>query len=252
MFHPLETACQDVSSFVRCPPFICTRLLAYALCFLVCPCVCQDVSSFGNSLSRCVIFRQVARSFVSLCFVCCSVCIGLSGCFILWQQPVKMCHLSSGGPFILYALCFVCCSVCIGLVCPCVCQDVSSFACQDVSSFVRWARSFVRAYALCFLVCVFLVCVLVCVYWSVRMFHPLPVKMCHLSSGGPYVYAFVSLALCVVLCALSPVSVRMRAKCIMRCTILLSTVCLLQHVSLQAPLPNEHPTRSRHLTRNTR
>ncbi len=50
MFHPLATACQDVSSFV-------------------------------------VLFVNID---VAVCPLC------LSGCFILWQQPVKMYHLSSG------------------------------------------------------------------------------------------------------------------------------------------------------------
>ena len=116
------------------------------------PCVCQDVSSFRNSLSRCVIFRQVTRpcihSFVLVLVcvtVCMCVCTGslcLSGCFIVWQQPVKMFHLSSGDPsvYTLFVLVFVCVTVCVCM--HWVLVSVRMFhalatACQDVSSFVR-------------------------------------------------------------------------------------------------------------------
>ena len=107
-------------------------LVTLVLCVVVCtlgPCVCQDVSSFGNSLSRCVIFRQVARPFsyalVTLVALCCSVYIGslclsescvcqnvsffgnsLSRC-VIFRQVAR--------PF-SYA-CALCCSVYIGSLC---------------------------------------------------------------------------------------------------------------------------------------
>ena len=84
MCHLLSAACQDVSSFVRWTFII--------IIYPFCPLCCQDVSSFVSSLSRCVIFCQVDiyyyLSFLSLV---------LSRCVIFCQQPVKMCHLLSGG-----------------------------------------------------------------------------------------------------------------------------------------------------------
>ena len=90
----------------------------FVLCVCVCVCVsgrlgrrvCQDAPSFGNSLSRCSIFRQVTL----LSSVCVCVCVWvfgsscMSGCSILWQQPVKMFHLSSGDPFVLRVYMCVC------------------------------------------------------------------------------------------------------------------------------------------------
>ena len=86
------------------------------------PRVCQDAPSFGNSLSRCSIFRQVTLlSSVCVCvWAFGSLC--MSGCSILWQQPVKMFHLSSGDPFVL------CVCMCVsGRLGPRVCQDAPSF-----------------------------------------------------------------------------------------------------------------------------
>ena len=86
------------------------------VCVRVCvsvlgPCVCQDVSSFGNSLSRCIIFRQVAWLFVNINLALC------------------VCHVDG-------SLC-VSRRVCVSVLGPCVCQDVAT-ACQDISSFVRF------------------------------------------------------------------------------------------------------------------
>ena len=88
IFHPSATACQDVSSFVRWP-FMYTLFvnINLALCVSVLgPCVCQDVSSFGNtfgnSLSRCIIFRQVARTlFVNINL---ALCVSRRVCVLLY------------------------------------------------------------------------------------------------------------------------------------------------------------------------
>ena len=96
MFHLLATACQDCHLSSGDPSmytlfvlvFVSVTVCVYALG----PCVCQDVSSFGNSLSRCVIFRQVTRPCIHCCFSHC----------------VRHC-------------------VCVYALGPCVCQDVSSF-----------------------------------------------------------------------------------------------------------------------------
>ena len=124
------------------------------------PCVCQDALSFGNSLSRCSIFRQVTL----LSSVC--VCVGafgslcMSGCSILRQQPVKMFHLSSGDPFVLC----VCLCVCVsGRSGPCVCHDAPSFG----NSLSRC--SIFRQVTLLSSVCV---CLGVWVLVYVRMLHP--------------------------------------------------------------------------------
>ena len=76
----------------RCPIF--NRVSLCVCCWLCFVCVsiwilvCVKMSqSFGNSLSRCPIFRQVTLS--SFVLVCVCVCCWVSGCPILWQQPVK-------------------------------------------------------------------------------------------------------------------------------------------------------------------
>ncbi len=109
-----------MSSFVRWLVRFC---YACALCALG-HCVCQDVSSFGNSLSRYVIFRQVARPFVRFCALC---ALGPLA------TPVKM---SSGGFVRFYYACALCCSVCIGCI--------GSLCC-----FVIVARPFSYALVLC-------------------------------------------------------------------------------------------------------
>ena len=100
--------------------------LLSSVCVYVCvsgrlgPRVCQDAPSFGNSLSRCSIFRQVTPFVLCVCvWAFGSLC--MSGCSILWQQPVKMFHLSSGD--LLSSVC-VCVSGRLG---PRVCQDAPSF-----------------------------------------------------------------------------------------------------------------------------
>ena len=148
--------CQDAPSFgnslSRCSIFRQVALLS-SVCVCVCvpgrlgPRVCQDAPSFSNSLSRCSIFRQVTL----LSSVCVCVCLGfgsscMSGCSILWQQPVKMFHLSSGDPFVL-------------CVCICVCVWAFGSSCMSGCSILRQQ----------------------------------PVKMFHLSSGDPFV-------LCVCVC----------------------------------------------------
>ena len=138
MYHLLSAACQDVSSFVRWTFII--------IIYPFCPLCCQDVSSFVSSLSRCVIFCQVDIYYYYLSFLS----LVLSRCVIFCQQPVKMCHLLSGG-CVIFVWTFI---IIIYPFCPLCCQDVSSFVrwtfiiiiypfcplcCQDVPSFVRWA-----------------------------------------------------------------------------------------------------------------
>ena len=98
------TMCMCVSPPDFC--FLCAASWYICLSGRLGPCVCQDAPSFGNSLSRCSIFLQVTLlSSVCVC-VCICVCVWafgslcMSGCSILWQQPVKMFHLSSGDPFV--------------------------------------------------------------------------------------------------------------------------------------------------------
>ena len=142
--------CQDAPSFgnslSRCSIFRQVTLLS-SVCVCVCvsgrlgPRVCQDAPSFGNSLSRCSIFRQVTLlSSVCVC-VCVCLCVWafgsscMSGCSILWQQPVKMFHLSSGDPFVLCVYVCVCLGVWV-LVSVRMLHPLAT-ACQDVPSFVR-------------------------------------------------------------------------------------------------------------------
>ena len=69
------------SKSLFCEPASAGNVLVAVMCVTikvcVCPpdsvyalgaCVCQDVSSFGNSLSRCVIFRQVTRPCIHCLF----------------------------------------------------------------------------------------------------------------------------------------------------------------------------------------
>ena len=145
--------CQDAPSFgnslSRCSIFrqvtlcpLCVYVFVY-----VCvsgrlgPCICQDAPSFGNSLSRCSIFRQVTL----LSSVCVCVCVWafgslcMSGCSILWQQPVKMFYLSSGDPFVLCVCMSLYMCVCLGVWVLVYVRMLHPLAavCQDVPSFVR-------------------------------------------------------------------------------------------------------------------
>ena len=70
MFHPLATACQDMSSFVRWPVRFC------ALCALG-----QPVKMSSGGFVR----------FYYACALCCSVCIGALGpCVVSSSWPVHL------------------------------------------------------------------------------------------------------------------------------------------------------------------
>ena len=73
----------------------------------------------------------------------------MSGCFILWQQPVKMFHLSSGDPFVLCVCMYMYVSGRLG---PRVCQDAPSFG-----------NSLSRCSIFCQVTLLSSVCVYVCV-----------------------------------------------------------------------------------------
>ena len=199
------------------------------------PCVCQDVTSFGSSLSRCFIFCQV--TLLSSVCVCVCVCLGvwvLVYVRMLRRQPVNMFHISSGDPFVLC----VCMCVCVsGHLGPRVCQDTSSFGnslsrcsiflqvtllssvcvrvcvsgrsgpcvCQDAPSF---GNSLSRCSIFCQVTLLSSVCVRVCICVCVWAFGSLcmsgcsilrqqPVKMFHLSSGDPFVLCVCT---CVYMC----------------------------------------------------
>ena len=164
MLHPSATACQDVPSFVRWP----FRPLCVYVCVCVSgrlgPCVCQDAPSFGNSLSRCSIFRQVTLLSSVCVYVCVSGRLGprvcqdapsfgnsLSRCSIFRQVTLLSsvcvcvcvwafgslcmsgCSILRQQPVKMFHLSsgdpFVLC-VCVyvsGRLGPCVCQDAPSF-----------------------------------------------------------------------------------------------------------------------------
>ena len=75
------TTCQDVSSLGRGVLSVCVCVRALTVCVFVLFCVslsCQDESSFGNNLSRCIVFRQGGSEcvcvYVSLdCVYICTV-----------------------------------------------------------------------------------------------------------------------------------------------------------------------------------
>ena len=160
----------------------------------LCPHVCQDAPSFGNSLSRCSIFRQVTLSSCVCMYVCVYVCVCvgalgslcMSGCSILWQQPVKMFHLSSGDPFVL-------------CVCICVCVWAFGSSCMSGCS-ILWQQPLKMFHFSSddpFVLCVCM-CVCVWAFGSLCMsgcsiLRQQPVKLFHLSSGDPFV-------LCVCMC----------------------------------------------------
>ena len=183
--------CEASSSVYFC--YLCAASWYICLSGRLGPCVCQDAPSFGNSLSRCSIFRQVALlSSVCVC-VCICVCAWafgsscMSECSILRQQPVKMSHLSSGDPFVL---------------CVCVCVWASGSLCMSGCS-ILWQQP-VKMFHLSsgdpFVLCV---CICVCV-WAFgsscmsgcSILRLQPVKMFHLSSGDP----FCPLCVCVCVC----------------------------------------------------
>ena len=128
----------------------------------------QNASSFGNSLSRFSIFRQVTLSssvYVCMCICVCVWAFGslrMSGCSILRQQPVKMFHLSSGDPFVL-----------------CVCVRAFGSSCMS-GCFIIWQQP-VKMFHLSsgdpFVLCVYYMCVClgVWVLVYVRMLHPLAI-----------------------------------------------------------------------------
>ena len=88
--------CQDAPSFgnslSRCSIF--RQVTRVCMCVCVSgrlgPCVCQDTLSFGNSLSRCSIFRKETSVCVCVCICVCVWAFGslcMSECSIFWQQP---------------------------------------------------------------------------------------------------------------------------------------------------------------------
>ena len=134
--------CQDVPDLSPC-------------CLSIIHVCCQGVSSFGNTLSRCPIFRQhpVKMSHLSagsyclyVIHVCCqdvpSFGNTLSRCPIFRQHPVKMSHLSAT-------------------------------PCEDIPSFGRFLP-FRRNYS--------------CVLSRCPIFRQHPVKMSHLSAGSYCLY----------------------------------------------------------------
>ena len=223
MSHLSATPCQDVPSFGRFIPFVrnscvlsrclifrqhpvkMSHLSAGSYCLCVIHVCCQDVSSFGNTLSRCPIFRQVhtvcplfmcvVKMFHLSATPCQDVpsfgrfilfvrysCV-LSRCLIFRQHPVKMSHLSAGS----YCLYVFMCVVKMSHLSATPCQDVPSFGrfilfvrnscvmshlsatlCQDVPSFGRFIL-FVRNS---------------CVLSRCPIFRQHPVKMSHLSAGS--------------------------------------------------------------------
>ena len=95
--------------------------------------------------------------------------LSMSGCSILWQQPVRMFHLSSGDPFVLWVCMCVC--VCVsGRLGPRVCQDAPSFG----NSLSRCSifRQVTLLSSVCVCVCM-CVCLGVWVLVYVRRLHPL-------------------------------------------------------------------------------
>ena len=157
--------CQDVPDLSPC-------------CLSIIHVCCQDVSSFGNTLSRCPIFRQhpVKMSHLSatpcqdvpsfgrfLLFIRNYSCV-LSRCPIFRQHPVKMSHLSAGS-YCLYVI-HVCC------------QDVPSFG-NTLSRcpIFRQVHTVRRNYS--------------CVLSRCPIFRQHPVKMSHLSAGSYCLYVII-------------------------------------------------------------
>ena len=178
------------------------------------PRVCQDAPSFGNSLSRCSIFRQVTLlSSVCVCvWAFGSLC--MSGCSILWQQPVKMFHLSSGDPFVL-------------CVCMCVSGRLGPRVCQDAPSF---GNSLSRCSIFRQVTLLSSVCVCVWAFGSLCMsgcsiLWQQPVKMFHLSSGDPFV-----LCVCICVCAWA-----FGSSCMSGCSILRQQPVKMFHLSSGDP-----------------
>ncbi len=107
---------------------------ACRICLLGSYC-CQDVPSFGNSLSRCLVFRQlipfcgifwVFLAFELVRFVCWGHTVVKM--FRLRQQSVKMSRLSSVDPLLWYFLGVI-------SIWPCKICLLGSYCCQDVPSF---------------------------------------------------------------------------------------------------------------------
>ena len=130
--------CQDAPSFgnslSRCSIFRQVTLLSSVYVY-VCvsgrlgPRVCQDAPSFGNSLSRCSIFRQVTL----LSSVCVCVCI----CVCVWafgSSCMSGCSILRQQPVKMFHLSSgdPFCPLC---VCVCVSGRLGPCVCQDAPSF---------------------------------------------------------------------------------------------------------------------
>ena len=75
---------------------------------------CQDIPSFGNSLTKMSHLSAGDPRTVRLCVVVCLVCVSLNGPCVL-----KMPHLSAGDPRTVRS-CMGVCLVCLTLKGPCV------------------------------------------------------------------------------------------------------------------------------------
>ena len=152
--------------------YLCAAIRYICLSGRLGPCVCQDAPSFGNSLSRCSIFCQVTL-LSSVCVCGCVWAFGSwykSGWSILWQQPVKMLHLSSGDPFVLCVCMCVYMCVCLSVwVLNCVCQDTPSFGNSLSRCSIFRQVTLLSSVCMCVYMCV---CLGVWVLVYVRMLHP--------------------------------------------------------------------------------
>ena len=172
----------------------------FVLCVCMCVCVsahlgprvCQDTSSFGNSLSRCSIFLQVTL----LSSVCVHVCVsGRSGPCVCQDAPSFGNSLSRCSIFCQVTLLS---SVCVR-VCICVCVWAFGSLCMSGCSILR--QQSVKMFHL-LSGDPFVVCVCVLAFGSLCMsgcsiLRQKSVKMFHLSSGDPFV---LCVCRCVYMC----------------------------------------------------
>ena len=218
--------CESSSSVYFC--YLCAASRYICLSGRLGPCVCQDVPSFGNSLSRCSIFRQVTLS--SLCvYVCMCVCVsGRLGPRVCQDGPSFGNSLSRCSIFRQVTL-LSCVCVC---VCICVCVWAFGSLCMSGCSILRQQplKVFHLSSGDPFVLCV-CICVCVWAFGSLCMsgcsiLWQQPVKMFHLSSGDPFV-------LCVCMCVC--VSGRL-GPCVMSgCSILRQQPLKMFHLSSGDP-----------------